>query len=434
MYFIMLNLLAQELNSTLENTAAGALLSDLGKRMFFPKGIIAQSGEAKKSANTANATIGTTVVNGMPVILPCIQNCAPKMTPQQLVSYAPTAGNPELRKSWKAKLPLKNPALKGKSFSMPIVVPGLTAGISYMADIFLGKNEPLLVANPSWDNYELIVETRCGGEIHQFDMFTDGAFNITGLKKAIEKEAKTGFVRLLLNFPQNPSGYSATAEEIQKICRIVKETAEKGVKMLIVSDDAYFGLYYEDNIEKQSLFAHLADIHENVVALKIDGPTKEDFVWGLRCGFITFAWKGATEEQYAALEKKFMGIIRSTVSCCSTPSQSMVLKAFEDPALEDQKAHYRKVLENRYRKVRNFVETHKSKAVTPLPFNSGYFMSLHLNGLDAETLRTKLLSDRGIGTISIDKNTLRIAFSSLDEDKIETVYSAIYEIAEKLAH
>ena len=56
----------------------------------------------------------------------------------------------------------------------------------------------------------------------------------------------------------------------------------------------------------------------------------------------------------------------------------------------------------------------------------------HLN-LDAELLRTELLKQRGIGTIAIDPNTLRIAFSSLDEDKIENVYSAIYEIAEKLA-
>ena len=61
-------------------------------------------------------------------------------------------------------------------------------------------------------------------------------------------------------------------------------------------------------------------------------------------------------------------------------------------------------------------------------------MSLHLNRIDAETLRTKLLNERGIGTIAINSSTLRVAFSSLDENKIETVYSAIYEIAESLAN
>jgi hypothetical protein len=40
--------LARELNAALAHTAAGALMSDLGRRIFFPKGIIAQSAEAKQ--------------------------------------------------------------------------------------------------------------------------------------------------------------------------------------------------------------------------------------------------------------------------------------------------------------------------------------------------------------------------------------------------
>ena len=53
--------------------------------------------------------------------------------------------------------------------------------------------------------------------------------------------------------------------------------------------------------------------------------------------------------------------------------------------------------------------------------------------LDAELLRQTLLNESGIGTISIDSRTLRVAFSSLEEDKIPVVYKAIYETAEKLA-
>ena len=93
-------------------------------------------------------------------------------------------------------------------------------------------------------------------------------------------------------------------------------------------EDAYFGLNYEDNIESQSLFAHIADLHENILAVKADGPTKEDFAWGLRCGFLTFGCKNYTEAQYEGLVKKLMGVIRSSVSCSSTPSQSLVIHAF----------------------------------------------------------------------------------------------------------
>ncbi len=429
----MITPLAQELNEILKDTTAGSLLSDLGQRIYFPKGIIAQSGEAKKSGNTANATIGMTVVNGTPVILPSVHKNVPLLTSRELVAYAPTAGNADLRQIWKDTMIKKNPSLKGKSFSMPVVVPGLTAGISYLADLFLDESKSLIAANPSWDNYVLIANARRNAPFVQFEMFKDGKFNIEGLEEALKKEAKSGSVRVLLNFPQNPSGYSPTVQEAKKIVEIVKELAEGGTKVMVWCDDAYFGLAYEKDVESQSLFAYLADLHPNVLAAKIDGPTKEDFVWGFRTGFITFASKGMTEAEYDALVKKLMGVIRSSVSCSSTVPQSLLLKAYQDPEMDLEKVEFRKILEARYDLVKKFVTSHTSDAIEALPFNSGYFMSFNTKKIDAEELRQKLLKEKGIGTISIDKSTLRVAFSSLDEDKIEIVYKAIYETAEELS-
>lgn len=428
----MINPLAQELNDALKGTTPGELLSDVGTRLYFPKGIIAQSAEAKKLGKTANGTIGTTVVEGKPIMLPSIKKYVPDLTSSELVGYAPTAGNPDLRAMWKESIIRKNPLLKDKKFSLPVVVPGLTAGISYLADLFLDETKPLIAADPSWDNYVLIAEARRNAKFVQFKMFKDGKFNIEGLKETMQKQAESGSVRILLNFPQNPSGYSPTSDEAKQLVSIVKEIAEKGAKVMVWCDDAYFGLNYEDNIEKQSLFAYLCDLHENVLAAKIDGPTKEDFAWGFRTGFITFGCKGLSDAQYEALVKKLMAAIRSSVSCAATPSQSLILKAASDGKLEEEKAEFRKILERRYKLVREFVSTHESKFIKPLPFNSGYFMSFDTMSIDAEKLRQKLLNDRGIGTISIDAKTLRVAFSSLDEEKINIVYQAIYDVADEL--
>ncbi|MCR5762461.1 MAG: aminotransferase class I/II-fold pyridoxal phosphate-dependent enzyme [Treponema sp.] len=429
----MITPLAQELNSILEGTTPGILLSDLGTRLYFPKGIIAQSGEAKQLGKTANGTIGMTVIDGKPAILPSVHKNAPALTSRELVAYAPTAGNLDLRNIWKENIISKNPLLKDKKISLPVVVPGLTAGISYLADLFLDDSKPLIAADPSWDNYILIASARRNADFIQFPMFADGKFNIKGLEKVMEEQAATGSVRVLLNFPQNPSGYSPTHEEASQIVSIVKRLADNGTKVMVWCDDAYFGLAYEDDIEKQSLFAYLADLSPNVLAAKIDGPTKEDFVWGFRCGFITFGCKGMTEEQYDALVKKLMGTIRSSVSCSSTPPQTLLLKAYQDPETEKQKAEFRKILERRYKAVKAFVSSHSSKEVEPMPFNSGYFMSFHTKTVDAEILRQKLLKEQGIGTISIDAHTLRVAFSSLEEDKIDIVYKAIYDTADELS-
>ncbi len=429
----MINPLAKELNDTLSGSVVDALLSEMGKRLYFPNGIISQGGEAAENAHLANGTIGMAVSKGTPIELESYKKLMPSLSPKETVAYAKTAGNPNVRQIWKEKLIQKNPDLKNKKISLPILVPGLTAALSYVSDLFVDENKPLIAADPSWDNYELIVSARRGSEFHQFKCFENGKFNISGFEKALKSDAeKYGSARVILNFPQNPSGYSPTKDEAKQIVNIVKEIAESGKKVLVLSDDAYFGLNYEDDIEPQSLFAYMADLHENVLAIKADGPTKEDFAWGFRTGFITFGSKGLSDEQINALQIKFMSAIRSSVSCSSTVSQSLVLHALSDVEHESQKLQMREMLKRRYDLVRNFVNNHTSKVLEPLPFNSGYFMSFNVKTGNAEDIRKKLLSEKGIGIIQIDKNTLRIAFSSIDEDKIEKVYSEIYNVAESM--
>lgn len=431
----MIHALAQELNTVLDGTSLGCLLSDLGRRIYFPKGIIAQSAEAKASAYKANGTIGMACVKGKAVTLPSVQKHLPFLTADEAVAYAPTAGIPKLRELWKQKIIEKNPTLKGKTFSLPVVVPGLTAGISYLCDLFISENDVVLAGDPSWDNYALIIKARRNGQFLQFPMFSGSGFNLDAFRAVMNEESKMGKIRVLLNFPQNPSGYSPTRAEAKEICSIIRSAAEKGAYVMVWCDDAYFGLNYEKDIETESLFAFLADIHERVVAVKIDGPTKEDYIWGFRTGFLTFAGKGLTEEHYEALSKKITGIIRSSVSCASTPAQSVMIKAIESPKLESEKAVFRTMLEKRYRKVRAFVDAKPNHSVLePLPFNSGYFMSLRCKTVSAEILRRKLLSEYGIGTIAIDNETLRIAFSSLDENTVTGVYEAVYKAAEDLAN
>jgi aspartate/methionine/tyrosine aminotransferase len=429
-----INPLAAELNSALAGCIAGRLLSDLGTRLYFPKGIIAQSGEAKKLGKTANATIGMACKDGKPVILSALKDQLPTLTSGEAVAYPPTAGNEDLRNLWLEAIRRKNPSLKDAKISLPVLVPGLTAGISYLSDLFLDEGVTLLTGMPAWDNYVLIVEARRNADLRGFQTFSGNGFNVEGFRAAVLEEAKKGSVRMLLNFPQNPSGYTPTRKEAAEIVKAIEEAANTGADVLVWCDDAYFGLDYEDDIEPESLFAKLANLHEKVLAVKIDGPTKEDYVWGLRTGFLTFGSKGMNEAQYEALIKKLMGTIRSSVSCAAAPSQSLMAHMMADPRTEPEKAAFRKLLEERYRTVRKFIDAHAGhKALTALPFNSGYFMSMRCNGFKAEELRLKLLHDFGVGTIAIDENHLRVAFSSVDTEKIESVFTTIFQVAEGLA-
>ena len=127
------------------------------------------------------------------------------------------------------------------------------------------------------------------------------------------------------------------ALEAAQLTAALRGLAEDGTKMVVATDDAYFGLFYEEESFQQSLFSLLADCHENILAIKVDGVTKEELAWGFRVGFLTFAAPGLTQDHYEALQKKCMGLIRSTISNTSRPAQSLIVRALQDGSHADEK-------------------------------------------------------------------------------------------------
>jgi aspartate/methionine/tyrosine aminotransferase len=424
-----MNALAAELNATLDSTAAGRLLSGLGREMYFPRGIVAQTSEAGARASRFNATVGMAFEDGEPIMLSALRELVPGMSPQETVAYAPTPGIPELRKLWKEQIARKNTSLGSALTTSPIVTGGLTNGLFQIATLFLDDGDALIVPELFWGNYRLMIGVRRGAELVEYPLFTDKAgFNVDGLRNAIAGRKKAA---VLLNFPNNPTGYSPTLAEADAIVRTLVEQADAGTDLLVITDDAYFGLFYENDLLEESLFARLATAHERIVAVKIDGATKEDFAWGFRIGFVTIAGAALGQEQLDALEKKLMGSIRSTVSNSSRIGQSMLLRALQAPEYEQEKLRKREVLASRYRAVRRIVTERSSEWLTPLPFNSGYFMAFTCNEISAEKLRLALL-DKGVGTIAIGEKYLRVAYSTIDERDLAELYDEVFTTAEEL--
>lgn len=425
-----MNPLAQKLNKILEGTTAYSLLSSYGRHMYTPKGIIAQSAEAKQKAHFINATIGIATAGGKPMFLPSIRShFSPDMPPGDVFPYAPTLGLPELRALWKEDMISKNPSLKDKPMSLPAVVSGLTHAISTVGSLFIDEGDTVLLPDYYWDNYTMILEEQRRANLVQFPFYDGkGGFNLKGLDAALAAHAGQKVV-LLLNFPNNPTGYTPTKTEAAEIVSILVRQADKGTHILALIDDAYFGLVYEENVEKQSLFAYLADAHENILAVKGDAATKELMVWGFRTGFITYGCKGMTTEQYDALVQKTGGAIRGTVSCSPTASQALIRDALKDPASAAQREANVKPLQERYEAMKTAIARQKkTDVITPLPFNSGYFMSFRFAG-DVEKLRLRLLEEYGIGTIALQGILLRLAFSSVDVELIPALVDTVYKAA-----
>jgi len=422
-----MNPLAEALNATIkaEDPHVYEMLSDLGKALYFPKGILSQTAEAKAKATRFNATIGIATENGRPMRLELFDEMLPTIKPEDAFPYAPPAGKPALRQAWRDRLLEQNPSMRGKRFGMPIVTNALTHGLSIAADLFAGPGDLVVLPDKYWGNYNLTFSVRRGAVVKTHRTFdANRRYDVAALRAAIsEGRGKKAIV--LLNFPNNPTGYTPGEEEAAGIVQALLDEAEAGTNLVVVLDDAYFGLFYEDSI-KESLFGRLAGLHPRILPVKVDGATKEEFVWGFRVGFITYAAQG--EGTLAALEAKTTGCIRGTISSGPHPSQTLVLEALKSPLFEAQRNQKAETLRARAAEVKRLLTSGKyGDAWEFYPFNSGYFMCLKLNGVDAEALRLHLLDNYGVGTISIGSTDLRIAFSCVDLPDIEPLFDIIYQ-------
>ncbi|WP_127593465.1 aminotransferase class I/II-fold pyridoxal phosphate-dependent enzyme [Paenibacillus lautus] len=424
-----MNPLVGQLNGKMQagNPHVYDMLSTLGKEIYFPKeGILSQSAEATSHAKKYNATIGIATEGGVPMHLGVIQDKLSAYQPKDLYPYAPPAGKPELRSVWRNKMIQENPSLEGKSFSNPIVTNALTHGLSIVADLFVDEGDAVIYPDKNWENYELTFGIRRHGIHVTYPLFTDDMkFNAGGLRQALLSQKDKGKAVVLLNFPNNPTGYTPGAQEGAAIVSAIQEAAEAGINIVVVTDDAYFGLFFEDSL-KESLFGRLAGLHPRVLPVKVDGATKEEFVWGFRVGFITFA--AENKDVLDALEQKTLGIIRATISSASHPSQTFVLEALKAPEFHEQKEEKFVIMKGRANKVKSILDSGKYGDVWEYyPFNSGYFMCLKLNTVNAEELRSHLIHEYGVGTIALGEHDLRIAFSCIDEEYLEDLFDLVYK-------
>jgi aspartate/methionine/tyrosine aminotransferase len=420
---------SERLNEVLRREAPAAFrcLSELGLRAAFPMGNPAQSAQAR--GTRLNATIGqVTDGRGGAVPIEAMRALVPALDPEMAFLYSPQAGHSPLRKAWHERQRSQSGGSTVPT-SMPILVHGLTQGLSFVADLFADADTDVVLPTPTWENYELLFTMRLPARIHTYDYYAGSSYNVAGLAAALEKVRTKGIV--VLGFPGNPTGYTPTAEEGRRIAEIV--TAHPG-PLVIAVDDAYAGLIYEPGLQERSLFWEIAERSdpERHFVVRVDGATKELFFFPGRVGFLTHDRTGAAEE---ALASKFNCVGRGTVSGPPGPSQAIILQALRDPLLEAQIADRVADMKSRYEALRDALRGLGSPWLKPLPFNSGLFALVRVDGaIDADHLRRHLIEKYSVGTIVIPEvNALRIAFCSVRSDEIPELVDRIAKAATDLA-
>ena len=431
-----LNPQAIEANRAIEAHAPSVLqlLSRRGRAIYYPaKGILAQGSAAR--GKEINATIGTAYEDdGKPMVLPSVAGQL-HLDSKEVFPYAPSEGLKLLRDKWKELVKAKGPSLGSHEISTPVVSSGVTNGLSMIGYMFVDEGDEIILSDLYWENYDLVFANAYGARLRFFNLFKNGKFDIDSLRDTVAS-GPGGKKIVLLNFPNNPTGYTPTIDEGKQIVKVLTDAAEAGRRLVVILDDSYFGLVFDNGVMKESLFCELARAHQNLLAVKADGLTKEEYAWGLRVGFVTYGIKNGTKELYKALEDKTSGALRGNISNSPHLSQSLFLHAISSPGHEREKELNKQKIRERYLKVKEVLADHPEygRHFEALPFNSGYFMCVMIKNLDAEKVWELLLSKFSTGVICYaEKAILRIAFASTPAGQIEKLFSNIFSACKDCA-
>lgn len=412
---------ADRLNAVLrrEHPATERMLSPLGRRLAFPRGIPFQADEARGSR--IDATIGQlTDGEGSPIPLPALLASVDGLDPAATFLYAPIDGPRPLREAWGAR---ERRLAGGPAFatSLPFLSHGLTHSLSIVSSLFADPDTDIIVPAPAWENYDLIFEMYAGARIVRYAVTTEGRFDISGLARALAQIRTKGIV--VLNFPSNPAGWMPTAADVAQIVEVL--TQHPG-PLVVVTDDAYQDWVYESDRHPRSLFWDIAAKAdpERLLVLKSDGATKELVFFASRVGFLTHTVTGTGE---TALLSKLKTVVRGTVGCASGPAMAMVQRALLDPNLEHDIAERRALLADRYQVLKSALGSLDPSKVTIHPFNSAFFVFLELvPGIDAEAVRQRLLRESSVGAIAFRaENAIRLAYCSIHRDRLPDLVDAL---------
>jgi aspartate/tyrosine/aromatic aminotransferase len=422
--------------------------SNIQSRVDLTKGTLAWSvraiKKAKEDQNFINATIGSvTNDDGSLMVLSTLNEVmSNKLNGDKLFGYANVRGINSFIDAWKKETistyPLEFQEKARQMSSTPVPVSGgLTGGLFVVGAAFFDEATPLISPRARWGNIDNVYYNHLGVPEITFTMFDDtGKLSWEGVKEsldlAVDKYEKIG---LMLNFPNNPMGYAPNLKEIDELIKIIKNLSTPTILLL---DDAYEGYVYEKEGLDHSLFPHILGLNENVLPIKVDGPSKRYFAYGTRLGVVTLEKTKADKE--FDVREFFAKVARSVSSSAPRGIQEALGYILSNEELKNQIRQERQeaiaILKERYLTFKKELKNYQSDNITPVNSNAGFFGFFILNGLNASEMGFKLLK-KGLGTVPFYNeqtglNGVRVAFCSVPKERIPEMVKTVYETAKSM--
>ena len=190
---------------------------------------------------------------------------------ENITYYAPTKGIPELLQQLESKLKSVNNIKTAWKDNIIIANGGSQALSLAFASIFNSGDE-IIISSPNFISY-FYLSAFFGLRVIEIERKNDFSPDITKIKESITDKTKA----ILINSPNNPTGYSLTTKELREIVEIVKAH-----DLYLISDEVYENYLYDDS--KHTSPASLKDMFERTIT--INAMSKLYSATGFRIGYV----------------------------------------------------------------------------------------------------------------------------------------------------
>ncbi|MBA2564723.1 MAG: aminotransferase class I/II-fold pyridoxal phosphate-dependent enzyme [Gemmatimonadetes bacterium] len=377
--------------------------------------------------------------------LSSVKAAFPGLEPPEIFPYTPVTGTRAFREAWRAWLLRKagqvgDPERVRRLTSLPIATPGVSGALFTCGHLLLDPREEIVVADKHWDGYDTTFGVVLGARLTPHRLFTPGGrLDLQGFEDRLRDVAgRQRKMTAIVNFPNNPTGYMPSHEEVgelrDRVCSLLERT---GKPLVLLFDDAYEGFVYDPGAYPVSAFYAFVGLHPLCHPLKCDGITKELLFWGGRLGALTLGFRGEEETSRARAERewetKCSAPLRAIVSSPTTPVQGLVTRLLGD-GLDDALAERQRMiglLGRRCRRLQALLDDPEAReAFRADPFNGGFFAFLNLRHGSAQEVALRALREHRVGVVPMEDpalgiNALRLTFGSVPEGQMEQLVRAL---------
>lgn len=366
---------------------------------------------AKGKDKVINGTIGSLLDDdGNLIVLDSVDKVFRDLKPTDYAEYAPIGGIKPFREAV-VKAAFGNYVPAG--FLEAVATPGGTGSLRNVISNYSERGDQVLTSDWHWAPYNTIAG-EIGRSIATFEMFTEeGTFNAEDFaKRSAELLAKQESLIIILNTPaHNPTGYSLTLEDWDKVTDVLCEEAKCGKAIALLIDVAYLD-FAGDEDEYRKFFPLLEKLPENVISIVAYSLSKTCTLYGARCGAMICVAK--TQEIADEFKRVCEYSSRGSWSNTAKVAQVILSRIYSDPALlekvNEERAQYRNMLLARGRA---FSEAAKECGLEIVPFDAGFFVSVPCDDPDKYS---KILEKEDVFLVPLAKG-IRVAVSSVSEEK-----------------